>query len=302
LCHHYWETHSGWDQGGRDFVSIPAHFSINTQTAHALPPELFSVAEAFANLNSLSRGNTEFSLTFPAFAADGPSFVALQRRFLESARDRVSDWIDLVFGFARDGPVGVDRLNVFPAMLCPEPPRSAPDHSLLECGQVPFRVFPAQHPRAAPAAAISPTVEAAHPPAIRNSDDGFRIATNGSEVRAMRNDRLITRIFANHPRFSVLFAAQRLCYTACAATVVVWSIATGSVIREIELAGVALLAVSPEKAAVFAARGSEVVEFGVNGAEVRRANHRNRRIPNPLGRRSHSRSFEAGRKGYWARP
>jgi hypothetical protein len=92
-------------------------------------------------------------------------FPARPQRFIEvrRAREEMSDWIDLIFGFARDGEAAIEKLNVFSANYYPDTPRAAPDNALIICGQVPFKVFTTPHRRAVPLTAGRCVVELAPP-------------------------------------------------------------------------------------------------------------------------------------------
>jgi hypothetical protein len=81
----------------------------------------------------------------------------------------------------------------------------------------------------------------------------------------VRGESTIASVFADRPRFSVFFAPQFLVYTVCAAHIVVWCVANGIVIQQIERPGVDALAVSAKHGTVFAANEHMVEEFGVNG-------------------------------------
>jgi hypothetical protein len=104
------------------------------------------------------------------------------------------------------------------------------------------------------------------------AEDGeFRVLKlDIGEVHAMRGEGLRARIFIDETLFSVAFAQQRLCYTVCRANIVVWCVANFQIIRRIDLAGVDALALSPDRGAVFAGLGREVLQFTVSGTLVRK--------------------------------
>jgi hypothetical protein len=150
FCHAYWETHGGWDRGGRDFNSLSVALTVNTLTVHELLPELFILPECLVNVNRMVVDTTKlpFDLVLPDWCKDTHHFVELHRTLLESknVHENLGRWIDHLFGVARAGREAEDLLNVFPAETYPDTPQKEPNAVLLECGQVPMQVFTTRHP------------------------------------------------------------------------------------------------------------------------------------------------------------
>jgi hypothetical protein len=273
FCHRYWETHGGWDQGGREFTSVAAQLSVNSQTAQELPAELFAVPEAFENGNRLEKCGEPLPMALPPPARDAPRFVEWHRSLLEEARAGVPAWLDLHFGAARDGAAAEARLNVFPAPMYGERRRlDAPDELALECGVIPARVFKEGH-RAAMVLATRgrPAVAVRDGRPMRTVGGTFTVtvAEGGEVCVARRGGVLQTRVWHDGARFAVLWEEQMLCYTVCRTEIVVWCFANEQVIRRIGIAGVVDLIVSPERVAFFVAVGREVRQYSVNGEFVR---------------------------------
>jgi hypothetical protein len=183
--------------------------------------------------------------------------MSLHLRLLEAARADGHAWIELLFGAA------AERFNLFPPALVPDALRTAPDATLLECRQVPFRVFASSHPR--PPTAKAPDPEIALGPVLPTPHRGLRASPESSVVRSVRGEPTASSVCVGRHRFSVLFTQQCLVDTVCAAHNIAWCVANGIVIRQIERPGVDALAVSAERRTVFAARGHMVEEFRVNG-------------------------------------
>jgi hypothetical protein len=273
FCHRYWETHGGWDHGGRDFSSVPAQLGVNTQTAHELPVEMFALPEAFENVNQLELNGVPFEVSLPPQTSDPHRFVEWHRALLEGAREGIAGWIDHLFGIARDGKNAEARLNVFPATMYVDDRRAgAPDEVAIECGVIPARVFKDPHPSAAPIVALEPPAivlrwDLRRPPS-RNGL--FSVAVcEGGEVQVFRKRALQGRVWLDGARFAVLWEEQMLCYTVCRDCVAVWCFATEHIIRKIPEWEVIDLILNPERAAIFIAARSRVKQYSVNGELVR---------------------------------
>jgi hypothetical protein len=309
FCHAYWETHQGWDRGGRDFAAISVGLTVNSLTLHELPPELFILPECLANLNRLVVDTTSksFDIGLPEWCHDIHHFMEIHRSFLESPEIRrdLGRWIDHLFGVTRAGKAGEDILNIFPQTLYPDVLQKEPNEMLLECGQVPMQVFATAHPDPRQADEFSVqdiVVQAANRPAIEHCTFSRRrmsvsigqMAFNGRMLAFTRHVNCgqlfyavttdISLVFVFHmtmsqprakivielPQFSVLFERQMLCYSVSLSKVTIWCFANSQIINVIDLDQVSLLEVNQERGTVFLTRGPEIYQMSVSGMVLRK--------------------------------
>jgi hypothetical protein len=294
-----WEVNDGWDAGNRFFVALAGSLEISTRTSSELPPEFFALPEVLVNVNGLKLPDgRDYDVQFPAWLPNAELFTELQRRLLEGEKVRGSlhQWIDLLFGVALKGETGASRMNVYHAMAyVGKNPKEFQGKWIQSCGQVPAQVFTRAHPEMAkvdtreitvgrvafkPESAIAgrkfPIGDTVVPlirhAALSASKQFLVLTTFASIVKVIRlgdPDVDQAMVFLQTPVFSVLLEEQMVCYTVCLGEVVIWSFATGHILRRMEVAHVGCLTVNAERNALFLARGTELAEYSVNGRLVR---------------------------------
>ena len=102
----------------------------------------------------------------------------------------------------------------------------------------------------------------------------FAVTTSADSVMVFSYFRsvlnCISRITVESPSFSVLFDSQMLCYTACLKHIIVWSFAHGSLVNTIDLPNVTAMNVCRDRACLFAASGSTIYQYSLNGTFLRK--------------------------------
>ena len=72
------------------------------------------------------------------------------------------------------------------------------------------------------------------------------------------------------PKFTVLLESQMLCYTACLRKIVVWSCANEAIVNVIDLPNVTAMNVCRDRACLFAASGTTIYQYSLNGVLLRK--------------------------------
>ena len=111
-----------------------------------LTPEFYFMAEVFQNFNGLRFDDVQL----PFWAETPQAVVSTFRSALESddVSGRLHEWIDLVFGFRREGTAALERFNIFPPLPGKETASTRKLFDLIEeRGLQPPQLFREPHPR-----------------------------------------------------------------------------------------------------------------------------------------------------------
>lgn len=138
-CRLFHAISEGWER---------VHENIGLRTE--LIPDYFTFPYLFVNENHFDLGVRETNervddVVLPPWASSHFHFVSVQRRALESelASEKISRWIDYVFGVYR---ASVELGNLFPPWAYPE--NNMYDNIMTEeCGSLPQSLFSSEHPQ-----------------------------------------------------------------------------------------------------------------------------------------------------------
>lgn len=152
FCNIQWDVNGQWDSLSRGFNDVTAHLSCNPRTSHELIPEVYFFPEIFENLNNfVFPDGQRMDIVFPKFAKCGADVVKVFTSFLncDTVRDKLNDWIDLVFGYKLSNDEAVKSLNTFhPNSYRLKPDDDADNEKIewrLACGEVPQQIFTSPH-------------------------------------------------------------------------------------------------------------------------------------------------------------
>jgi hypothetical protein len=152
-----------FDMADRLFFNIKSLWDVSDKYQE-LVPEMYYLPEIFMNYNEFNFGNTQNQIAvsdvmLPNWAKGDPRlFVKLTKKALESAKvsQRISEWIDLIFGYKQQGNEAINNLNTFRS-LCYEGrldfneyKKKEIDDKMVEIhdfGQIPTMLFSKQHPK-----------------------------------------------------------------------------------------------------------------------------------------------------------
>ena len=171
FCYQQWFLNDGWDKGERNFMNINSHLGISRKTIYELPPEVFLFPEILQNKNNfvLPKGE-KFDLKLPSWSNNNSYyFIEVVKHCLELAcvRKNLSKWIDLNFGYKQGSE---EDFNVYSPLSyfnnSPSPEKRA---WMLQCGQVPKKIFDTPHPEFKEFDFIEPLKLIFQPKKIENS-------------------------------------------------------------------------------------------------------------------------------------
>ncbi|OHS93041.1 hypothetical protein TRFO_40630 [Tritrichomonas foetus] len=113
-----WDLNNGWDDSQRLFASIVDAYSSaskqNPSDLKELIPEMYFVPEAYINKSNLKFASTiNEHVVLPEWCSNSPqTFVDVMRSCLEKC-EKLSDWIDLIFGYKQTGEAALQAKNLF---------------------------------------------------------------------------------------------------------------------------------------------------------------------------------------------
>lgn len=152
-----------FDIADRLFNNIKSLWDVSDKYQELIP-EMYYLPEAFVNYNEFDFGTNQNSMdvndvNLPCWSKNDPRlFVKMNKKALESSKvsEKLSDWIDLIFGLKQTGKDAIKALNVF-RPLCYEGKidftkldERDQDDKIVEIhdfGQVPIQIFNKSHNR-----------------------------------------------------------------------------------------------------------------------------------------------------------
>lgn len=159
-----------FDHPDRTFTSVELATSLmsgkNCNSALELVPELFYMPEMFENINGMAFGKTSLGesideVTLPRWASSPEDFTYKMRQALESryVSNHIHEWIDLIWGVRRTGPLAEERCNCLHSLVFDfNQDEYKNDNVLLNaltsqlhtCGVAPEQLFTTFHPQRKP--------------------------------------------------------------------------------------------------------------------------------------------------------
>jgi len=150
-----------FDIADRLFNNIKNLWEVNDKYQELIP-EMFYFPELFINFNEFDFGtNQNYSdvndVILPSWARNDPRlFAKMNKKALESSKisEKLSEWIDLIFGIKQQGKEAVKALNVFRPLcyegkidICKLEKRDQDDKmvEIHDFGQVPIQLFNKHH-------------------------------------------------------------------------------------------------------------------------------------------------------------
>ena len=152
-----------FDIADRLFHNVKTIWNIS-EKYQELIPEIYYLPELFVNYNNFDFGNHQNNVkvndvVLPAWAKSDPRlFCKMSKKALESSKvsTKISEWIDLIFGFKQQGNEAVNFCNTFrklcyegkvDANLLNEQEREDKMIEIHDFGQIPVMVFSKIHPK-----------------------------------------------------------------------------------------------------------------------------------------------------------
>jgi hypothetical protein len=152
-----------FDIADRLFNNIRNLWDVNDKYQELIP-EMFYFPELFVNFNEFDFGTNQNSMDvndviLPSWSRGDPRlFAKMNKKALESSKvsEKLSDWIDLIFGVKQHGKEAVKALNVFRPLcyegkidFCTLEDRDQEDKivEIHDFGQVPIQLFSKHHNR-----------------------------------------------------------------------------------------------------------------------------------------------------------
>ena len=149
--------HSGWDHKDRLFFDIGETWRSSSESSQAdvkeLTPEFYSFPYMLINPNNLpikqrTDGTEVKCVALPPWSSNAFDFIWKMRKCLESdvTKERINDWIDLIFGYKQRGQAAIDASNVFSPLsygLVQNPPTVSDIDAINNFGQCPRQLFQA---------------------------------------------------------------------------------------------------------------------------------------------------------------
>ena len=147
--------HSGWDHNDRLFCDMQESWrsasGVNQADVKELIPQFYSVPSMYLNLNNIplktrTDGHPLSEVVLPPWASSPFDFVWKMRTALESqeVRERIPDWIDLIFGYKQRGQGAIEAHNVFHPLsygFTETPPTQSDLDVINNFGQTPQQLY-----------------------------------------------------------------------------------------------------------------------------------------------------------------